>query len=216
MVAFNSADILKQLHWRYATKKFDAHKKISTEHWATLEEVLQLAPSSYGLQPFQFLVVQNPEIRKKLTQASYGQAQIETCSHLVVLTALKTLSAENIKNYMKLISETRNIPLESLQGYKQMMEGSLLKNPNFSASTWAAKQTYLVMGSFMTVASLLNIDVCPMEGFDPVQYEDILSLKNSNHTPTLVMAVGYRAEDDAYQKMKKVRQDKSQLIRIIS
>ena len=216
MAQSTNETILNQLNWRYATKKFDANKKISASDWQTLEDVLRLAPSSYGIQPFQFVVVLNPEVRKKLTPASYNQPQIESCSHLVVVTHLKSVAENHVANYIQNISAVRGVPEASLNDYKQMMVGDLVKGPRSAhISTWASRQAYISMGAFMTAASLLNIDVCPMEGFDPAQYSTILSMENSEYTPVALMAAGYRAQDDAYQHAKKVRKNKDDLIRVV-
>lgn len=206
--------ILKQLNWRYATKKFNPNKKISDKDWQTLEEVLRLAPSSYGLQPFQFIVVTNQEVRKKLTPASYGQPQIESCSHLVVVTHLKTVSENYVANYVHNISATRNVDEAALEGFKQTMIGDVVKGPRAAhIGAWASRQAYIAMGAFMTAASLLNIDVCPMEGFEPAKYAEILN--TADYTPVALMAAGYRADDDAYQHAKKVRMEKKNLIRVV-
>ncbi|MES2615969.1 MAG: NAD(P)H-dependent oxidoreductase [Bdellovibrionota bacterium] len=216
MLEQTNETIVKQLSWRYAVKKFDINKKISERNWQTLEEVLRLAPSSYGLQPFQFVVVLNPEVRKKLTPASFGQTQIESCSHLVVVTHLKTMSENYIANYIERIAQVRGVTQDSLTQFKQTMVGDLVHGPRASlVSTWAARQAYIPMGAFMTAASLLNIDVCPMEGFDPAQYEEILGLKDTPYTPVALMAAGYRADDDGYQHAKKVRMEKGSLIKVV-
>lgn len=213
---FTKETLIEQLNWRYATKKFDSNKKISPQDWEILEDTLRLAPSSYGLQPFQFIVVLNPEIRKKLTPASMGQAQIESCSHLVVVTHLKKVTEEYVRDFIERTAKTRSLPKDSLKDYENMMIGDLVKGPRSSIiPTWASRQAYISMGAMMTAAALLKIDVCPMEGFDPAQYEEILNLKNSAYTPVALLAAGYRAHDDSYQQARKVRFDKKDLIKVI-
>jgi nitroreductase len=209
-------NIVDKLSWRYATKKFDESKKISDSNWKTLEDVLSLAPSSYGLQPYQFIIVQNSEIRKKLTPAAYGQAQIESCSHLVIVTHLKVMNEQYIENFIKNTAKTRGTTEESLKDYQQMIIGDLVKGPRSTIiSPWSARQAYIAMGAFITAASLLDIDVCPMEGFNSSQFDDILNLTNTKYTAVSILAAGYRATDDNYQFAKKVRTDKDNLIKII-
>ncbi len=198
--------LIDGLHWRYATKKFDPTKKISDKDWATLQESLRLAPSSYGLQPWQFVIVQSPDLRKKLTPVSYGQPQIEGCSHLVVVTRLKTLTEDYIHKYFQQTSQERGIPMESLKGYHDMIVGTFVKGPMAAhVSEWTAKQAYISMGVFMTAAALLKVDVCPMEGIDAGKYDEILGLKDSPYGAVAVLATGYRAAEDGTQAMKKVR-----------
>ena len=207
---------LTHMNWRYAVKKFDPTQKISDKDWQVLEESLSLSPSSYGLQPFQFLIVQNAELRKKLTPVSYGQQQIENCSHLVVLTYLKTVSENYISTFIQNVAKTRGIPESGLEAYKQVMIGDVVRGPRSAQiSTWSSRQTYIAMGGFMTAAALLNVDTCPMEGIDTAQYDEILSLKNTDYATVAVIAAGYRAKDDGYQHAKKVRMDKNNLIKIL-
>ncbi len=208
--------IMKQLNWRYATQKFDPKKKISAEDWHTLEESLRLTPSSYGLQPWHFLVVQSPQIRKKLTPASWNQPQIETCSHLLIVTHLKMMTKEYVEIYIQTISKIRGVAEKDLKRFRDVLVNDVVEGTGVSdQSHWAALQAYLAMGVFMTVAALLNIDVCPMEGIIPKQYDDILGLKDSRYTTLAVLAAGYRAADDQLQHAKKVRFERNHVIQVI-
>ncbi len=206
--------LIAQLNWRYAVKKFDSTKKIPEKDWETLEEVLRLSASSFGLQPYQFIIVQNQEIRKKLTPASWGQTQIEDCSHLVVLAYLKSLREEYVANYITKISQVRGVPEAQLNEYKQMMI-----NYGRAAAEgiphWAARQSYIAMGSFMTAAALLEVDVCPMEGIEPAKYDEILGLTDSDYSSVAALATGYRSSEDASQFAKKVRLDKNNIFKVI-
>ncbi|PIR26701.1 MAG: NAD(P)H-dependent oxidoreductase [Deltaproteobacteria bacterium CG11_big_fil_rev_8_21_14_0_20_42_23] len=205
--------ILEQLQWRYATKKFDAHKKISEANWHVLEESLHLCPSSYGLQPWKFLVVESVELRKKLTPASWNQTQVEDCSHFVVLTALTSLTKEYVENYIKRISNVRGTEKEKLQAYQTRIENSLINASHHEAiREWASRQTYIAMGFFLNTAALLNIDTCPMEGIIQEQYDEILNLKNSGYSSVAAIAAGYRDESDALQHAKKVRFEKDDIM----
>ncbi len=206
--------LINAMNWRYATKIFDSNKKITEKDWETLEKSMIMSPSSFGLQPYQFLVIENRETRKLLTPHSWNQPQIEQCSHLVVFTALRNIDEEYIDNFIKLIAKTRSIPESSLVEYKKMMIGSLISSRK-DIFDWASKQAYIALGDLMTTASLLNIDSCPIEGIDPQKYDEILGLANSNYGTICVCALGFRSVDDKYQNLKKVRFDKDFLIRKI-
>ena len=208
--------ILKQLNWRYAVKNFDTKRKIPAQDWALLEETLRLSPSSYGLQPWRFLVVDSPEVRKKLTPASYGQKQIESCSHLVVFTHLKSFNEAYVENYIQSLASERGLKFADLKGFYDTIVNDAVKGPRAAtASQWNARQLYIAMGSLLTVAALLHVDTCPMEGIDAAQYNSILGLTDSPYTTIAVVTLGYRASDDQLQHAKKVRYPKAKVIQHI-
>ena len=213
----SSDQVLQLLHWRYATKKFDATKKISEEDWKTLEESLVLAPSSFGLQPWKFIVVTNPEIRQQLREHSWGQSQVVDASHLVVLALKKELNAADVDRYVEHMSEVRQVPVDSLQGLANTIKG-FLTNPPYpiNLNEWAARQVYIALGQFMTSAALLGIDTCPMEGFNPAKYDEILGLAEQGYAAVVLCPAGYRAEDDKYAVMAKVRYPSQEVVQYIS
>ncbi len=205
--------LLSALNWRYATKRFDRTRKIADADLEVLENALQLAPSSYGLQPFRFVVIRNPDLRKKLTPVSWNQPQIEECSHLVVVTARKSIDADYVDHFLKCISTTRGVSAESLDGFRKMMIGALVEGPQSKVSGfWSQRQAYLSIGFLLEAAALLGIDACPMEGFDPAAYDRILDLEKSEYGAVAIVALGYRSAEDAYQKLKKVRLPKNEII----
>ena len=208
--------LLKQLNWRYAVKKFDPSRKIAAKDWELLEESLRLAPSSYGLQPWRFVVVQSLDLRKKLTPVSWGQQQVEGSSHFVVFTHLKALDEAYVERYIKEIATQRGIGVANLKGFHDAIVGDVVKGPRAAiAAQWTARQAYIAMGSLMTVAALLHIDACPMEGLDPVQYDQILNLAKTPYTTVAAVALGYRAADDELQHAKKVRFAKKDVIHYV-
>lgn len=212
----NSQDLIDKLKWRYAVKKFDPTKKISNELWSALEESLVLTPSSYGLQPWKFFVVQNPEIRKKLRAVSWNQSQVEDCSHYVVMTALEKINTPWVEKYLERIAEIRNVSAESLAGFKKGIIADVITGPRSQvAAEWAARQTYIALGNLMTCAALLNVDACPMEGLDPMQYDEILGLKGSGFRTFVACALGYRSKEDPFQSFKKVRFDKRDTVQFL-
>ncbi len=198
--------LIDQLHWRYATKQYDPDRKISAADWATLEQALVLSPSSLGLQPWTFLVVDDPAVRARLQAASYGQPQIVEASHLVVFAAKVNLSEADVEAYLRRMAEVRQIPVGSLDGLRQMAVGSIVHGltPD-QRRTWAVNQTYLALGNLITSAALLGIDATPMEGFERARYDEILGLGERGLAASVVAAVGYRARTDKYATFPKVR-----------
>lgn len=198
--------LLEQLTWRYATKKFDPAKKVSAADWAVLEEALVLTASSYGLQPWKFIVVTDPALKAKLRPASWNQSQVEDCSHLVVFTAQTDVTEADVDRFVARIAEVRGVTEESLAGYKGYMVGDLVKGPRHAIiHEWAARQTYIAMGNLLTSAALLGIDTCPFEGIEPAKYDEILGLKGTGYATVAACPVGYRSNDDKYASAPKVR-----------
>ena len=204
--------LLEQLRWRYATKEFDPQKKISEDTWATLEEALLLTPSSYGLQPWKFLVITNQELKESLVAASYKQKQVADCSHLLVLAAQKSVSEEDVNQLISATAEARNIEESNLEFYRNMIVGDLVNGPRSKdAIGWAKLQCYIALGNFMTSAAMLGIDCCPMEGFVPTMYDEALGLGEKGLTTAVVCPAGYRDADDKYASAPKVRYSKESL-----
>jgi len=199
------SNFLENQNWRYATKKFDSTQKVSVEDLTALKSAIQTSTSSYGLQPYKVLVVENPAIRAKLQPASWGQSQIVDASHLLVFANETNFGEDGIDNYFKNLIETRGILAESVQGYKDFMSSKINALPEDVRNIWTAKQTYLALANLINAAAELKIDVCPMEGFESSQYNEILGLDKLNLNASLVAAIGYRSEGDATQNYKKVR-----------
>lgn len=213
MSKLNPAELIQALEWRYATKGFDPQRKIPADLWKTLEEALVLSPSSFGLQPWKFLVVTDPAVRIRLRAASWGQPQIEECSHLVVFTARRTMQMEDIERFVARIAEVRGVSVASLASYRDTMAGSLLQGPRAAVvEQWTAKQAYIALGNFLTCAATLGVDACPMEGLEPAKYDEILGLAETGYHSLMVCATGYRRPDDAYAKLAKVRFPLDQVI----
>jgi len=209
--------VLQQLNWRYATKKFDPTKKISLSDWKTLEQSLVLAPSSFGLQPWKFFVVTNAEIRQQLVEHSWGQTQVVDASHLVVLAIKKNLDAADVDHYIEYMSSVRQVPVDALQGLANIIKGFLNSPPNpINLNEWAARQVYIALGLFMSSAAMLGIDTCPMEGFNPTKYDEILGLSEQGYASVVVCPAGYRAADDKYAVMPKVRYPSEDVVQYIS
>jgi len=205
--------LLAQLNWRYATKKFDPAKKISDSDWAALEQALILTPTSYGLQPYKFLVLTDPALRAQLVPASWGQTQPADCSHYIVFAARAQNTEADVDHYIARMAEVRGVAPESLAGFKKVLMGDVVHGARGQAALeWAARQAYIALGNFMTSAALVGVDTCPMEGFVPAKYDEILDLPTHGFRAVVACAAGYRAADDNYSSMPKVRFPASELI----
>lgn len=205
--------IVESLEWRYAVKKFDAARKIPAADWAALERALVLTPSSFGLQPWKFVVVADPAVRAKLVAASWNQQQIADASHLVAFAIVKDLGPAHVEAFIARTAEVRGVPVASLEAYKNMMLGFLARpRDKFDVNAWAAHQAYIALGNFMTSAAVMGIDTCPMEGIVPAQYDEILGLAPRGLATVVVGVAGYRAPDDNYAAAKKVRFDAKDVI----
>ena len=177
MSTLNPQQLLQQLNWRYATKQFDPARKISAQDWAALEQALVLSPSSGGLQPWRFVVVNDPALRAKLRPAAYGQAQVTDASHLVVFTAKTDFTETDVDAHIKNIVATTGAPVEALAQLRGMLVGGIVQSMDAaSRQAWARNQAYIALGNFLTSAAVLGIDACPMEGFDRAQFDQILGL----------------------------------------
>lgn len=198
--------LITALNWRYATKVFDPARKIPEADIKALEQSLVLTPSSFGLQPYRFLVVTDPGLRAKLREASWGQAQITDCSHLVIFLARKQMTEADVDRLIQRTTQVRGGKVEDLAGYRSMMMNSLVTGPRAATvAEWAARQTYIALGQLMASAALLGLDACPMEGLDPNQYDEILGLKGTPFHTVVACATGYRSREDKYAALAKVR-----------
>ncbi|SFA87237.1 Nitroreductase [Flavobacterium swingsii] len=202
---------IENQNWRYATKKFDATKKVSKTDLETLKEAIRLSSSSYGLQLYKVIIVENPEIRAELQPAAWGQSQIVDASHLIIFANQTNIGETEIDSYLENVSKTRNMPIDALSGYGDFMKGKINTLPEEAKNIWTAKQTYLALGNLLNAAAELKIDVTPMEGFDPTQFNQILGLDKLNLNAAVVAAVGYRHDEDATQHYKKVRKSNDDL-----
>lgn len=202
---------IENQNWRYATKKFDATKKITNQDLETLKEAVRLSASSYGLQPYKVLLIENPEVRKQLEAVSWGQTQISEASHLFVFANYTNVEATDIDIYVENIAKTRDITVEALEGFSNMMKNTITPLPQEFKAVWTSKQTYLAMGNLLNAAAELKIDATPMEGFKAAKYNEILGLDKLGLNASLVVPVGYRHEEDYYQNLKKVRKSTEEL-----
>jgi nitroreductase / dihydropteridine reductase len=205
-------NILDALEWRYAVKKFDDKASLTEQQILEVKKVFNLSASSYGLQPYKMIVVQNPELKEKLVPASFGQQQISQSAAILVFAVRTDFGMDYIDQFFKDMSTKRQIPLENLEGYKNFMKGSFANKSEDEISSWATKQVYLTMGHMLASLAALQIDTCPMEGLDPQAYDKILDLDAKQLKTIVAMPIGVRAPDDASATALKVRKDLSDII----
>lgn len=205
--------LITALEWRYATKVFDASAKIPAPVWSALEKSLVLTPTSYGMQPYKFLIVQDPAIRAALLPHSWGQKQVVDCSHYVVFLGRTEMKAADVDRLIKRTSDVRGIPVEKLTNYRDMVLSDVVDGPRGKhADEWAARQAYIALGSLMTCAAVLGVDACPMEGIAPAEYDQVLKLMGTGYKTVVACAVGYRAGTDRYASLPKVRYEAKDLV----
>jgi nitroreductase len=213
MKLIDRTQLIAQLNWRYATKQYDPARKISVADWAALEEALVLSPSSLGLQPWAFLVVDDPAVRARLMLASYGQPQVADASHLVVFATKRSLGEADVDAHVRRTAEVHGVSVESLAGLRTMALRLIVQGMNETERrSWATNQTYLALGNLVISAALLGIDATPMEGFEKCRYDDILGLKVRGLTSSVIAALGYRATGDKYAAIPKVRFARNQVV----
>lgn len=202
--------IIKQLNWRYATKAYDSTKRISDEYWAVLEQSLIAAPSSFGLQPYKFIVVRDPEKRARIRAAAWNQAQTTDASHLVVFAYRKSISEADIDRFIEYAAEVRGHDTSVLAEYAGMIKGSVASKSPEEIAVWNSRQAYIALGFLLETAALLGIDATPMEGFEPAAVDGILGL--TDYASVVLCPLGYRDEvKDWLAALPKVRFPKSEI-----
>jgi nitroreductase len=208
--------LLQALNWRYATKIFDATKKIPTDVWQTLERALVLTPTSYGLQPYKFLVINDPAKRAELLPNSWGQKQVVDASHFVVFTARTEMKEADVDKLIRRTTDLRKLPAGALEHYRGMMLGDVVNGARGKiAHEWATRQAYIALGNLMTCAAVLGVDACPMEGLAPAEYDRVLNLSGSGYATVMACALGYRAAGDKSASLVKVRYETKDLVRFV-
>ncbi|MBU2997552.1 NAD(P)H-dependent oxidoreductase [Cellulophaga baltica] len=198
-------DSLKHLNWRYAVKKFDATKQLSENKLTILKEAFNLTATSYGLQPIKMLVIKDQDLKNKLVKSSYGQQQVADASHILVLCVETVIDEAYINMYFNLVKKLRNTPETITDPFKNSLIKSFSEKDKASVIKWATNQAYLALGNLLTICAVEEIDACPMEGFIASEYNETLNLKEKGLEAVLVLPVGYRASDDLFATLAKVR-----------
>lgn len=204
-------EYIKKLQWRYATKKFDPNKKLEKEKLDALKQAIQLSASSYGLQPYKVFVIEDQELREKLRPAAWNQSQITDASQLIVFANDIEFGDAQINAYITNVAETRGMNRDDLAGYGDFMKSKITPLTADIKSAWTARQAYIALGNLLSAAAHLEIDACPMEGFEPAQFDEILGLKEKGLSAAVIATVGYRSEEDETQHYAKVRKSEEEL-----
>jgi nitroreductase len=203
--------LIDKLNWRYATKKFDHTKKLSSAQLDELLKAVHLSPSSAGLQSYKVIVVEDPATRQKLRDAANGQSQITDASQLIIFASETNLDEAYVRNYIDHVAKTRQIGRENLERFEQMINGNVSKLTAEQKLNWSNKQAYIALGVLLTSAAELGIDACPMEGFNADKFDEILGLKEKGLTTAVIAPIGFRSEDDGYSKLAKVRKPEEEM-----
>ncbi len=205
-------NIIEKLEWRYATKKFDKTKEIASEKIDILKKAFNLTATSYGLQPIKLLIIQSKKIQQQLVEHSFNQQQVIDASHLLIICVPKKFTSKAVDNYFKLVKEIRNTPDEVTQPFKDYMKADIEKQNEDFLFQWNKNQAYIALGNLLTVCAVEGIDSCPMEGFVPEKYDQVLKLNDRNLTSVLALPIGYRAEDDFMKTQRKVRKPINEVV----
>ena len=205
-------DIVKSLEWRYACKKFDKDKKLSEEQIASLKKAFVLTPTSFGLQPMKLLVIKSLDLKEKLLPHAYYQPQINTCSHLLVICIDKSFDLDSIDEKFDLEKQIRGTGEEIVGKFRSQLKEIFQKKDADRIERESIYQAYIALGNLMTVCAHMKIDSCPMEGFNPTEFDTVLGLREKQLRSVLLLPVGYRAEDDIMHKMKKVRKPVEEMV----
>ena len=205
-------ELLDSLRWRYATKQFGAERSLSEEQVTQLLEAANLSATSYGLQPFKFLVLRDQAKQDQLVASSYGQTQVAQASHVIVIATRTDVDADYISDYVKLMESQRGLPRGALDQYKTIMTGAITSMDEQALDVWATKQAYLALGTLLAACAAAKIDACPMEGFVPAEYDEFFGLAAMNLHAAVVVPIGYRAANDKHQNYKKVRRELDDIV----
>jgi nitroreductase len=204
--------ILTQLRWRYATKRFNSTRKIPEEEWEVLEASLVLSPSSFGMEPWRFLIVTDSATRARLIPAARNQLQVATAPHLVVFTAKQQVDLSDIDALVTRTARVRHISTGDLKELRNVVAGFVSSLSQTALREWAMRQVYIALGQFITTAAILGIDACPMEGFIPGQVDEILNLGKTGYSSVLLCPVGYRQTNDQHAQLAKVRRKAADVV----
>lgn len=206
--------LITDLQWRYAAKKMN-NEKIASEKLDAIMDAINLSATSYGLQPYKILAISNPEIKAKLQAAAYNQEQVTESDVVLVFTVFEKLTSADVEAFVANIVETRKADPALLEGYKQMMLGTINSLTDEQQQIWSAKQAYIALGTALIAAAEQKVDACPMEGFDANQFDEILDLKSKGLKSVVILPLGYRSPEDYLANLAKVRKSKAQLFEII-
>lgn len=205
-------NVIESLNWRYATKKFDSTKKLPQNKLDILKQAFNLTPTSYGVQTMKMVIVSDDVIKSKMVPLCFGQGQVKGASHVLVICIQDEVGEKDVDNYFDDVVKIRNTPETILSKYRTELKDFVNAQSEQELENWCVNQVYIALGNLMNVCAIEEIDSCPMEGFLPEKIDELLDLKNVNLKSVLLLPVGYRAKDDMFSEMKKVRKVMSETI----
>lgn len=208
-------EYLSGLNWRYATKSFDATKKLSEEQVELLSETLRLSPSSFGLQPWKFYLITDPTIRESIKAAAWNQGQVTDASHLFAIASRTGLNEADVDAYFALTTEIQGVPAEKLAGYRDMIMGFVKSKTVEELNDWSARQSYLALGFLLSACAQNQIDSCPMEGFDAAAVTKLIGADADGYTVRALCPVGFRSSGDTSATRTKVRYPSEKILKQI-
>ena len=200
-----NSNLISALEWRYATKKFDPKKKVAEGDIQQILRAVQLAASSYGFQPYKVFVVSDPELKARLHPAAYNQPQVLDCSHVFVFAHYLDFSAADVRQFLQRKAEVLNVTYDKMEGAEKYLSEQMAKKPSEAMKIWTSRQAYIALGNLLAACGELRIDACPMEGFKPDEFGEILGLPQMGLKAVVMATVGYRSEEDKTQFVAKVR-----------
>jgi nitroreductase/dihydropteridine reductase len=205
--------LLKDLEWRYAAKKLDPTQVVSEEKVDFILEAIRLSATSSGLQPYQVIVITNPELKAQIKPHAWEQGQITDCSHLLAFAAWDNYTAERINTMFDLVNEERGFINEGWENYRNMLLNSYPQRDPETNYQHAARQAYIGLGTALIAAAEVKVDCTPMEGFDPAKVDEILGLSKLGLRSVILLPLGYRdAGSDWLVNLKKVRRSREQFV----
>ncbi|MBP9761345.1 MAG: NAD(P)H-dependent oxidoreductase [Candidatus Magasanikbacteria bacterium] len=204
---------IENLMWRYATKQFDPTKKLTDEQLHTVLEAMRLAPTSFGIQPYKLYLVENPDVRMQLRDASWGQSQVTDASRFIVVASRIGIGEEDITRFVENIKKTRGQSQEEVQAYQDMMMGSVMNISEADRDSWCARQSYIALGFGLSAAAQMQVDACPMEGFDVQKINEILNIPADGYSARAYLSLGFRSSEDKYAEAPKVRYSEEEIIK---
>lgn len=205
-------NIIENLNWRYATKKFDETKKVSEEKLTILKQAFNFTPTSYGIQTMKVIIISDQAVKKKMVDLCYGQEQVKSASHVLVICIQDEVNETDVDEYFDNVVKIRNTSEEILSKYREELKGFIRSKTKEEIQYWCINQVYIALGNLMTVCAVEGIDSCPMEGFIPEKVDELLGLEKYKLKSVLLLPIGYRAVDDMFSKLQKVRKDISETV----
>ena len=207
--------IIEDLNWRYATKQFDATKKLTNEQLDIIKDSLRLTPSAYGIQPLKFIFVSSPALREQMKEIAFNQGQVVDASHLLIICSYTSISESYLDDHVNLVTETRNTPPERAAGFSEFLKKNILKMPDSDVEPWNVHQAYIALGQLLHTCANIRVDATPMEGFNAKKLDELLGLSEQNLKSVLLCPIGFRSTEDSYQHLAKVRKSKENLFQTL-